>query len=283
MKLANLLVSGRPRVGIATEKGYAVLPEGMPESIGQVIAGGEEMLRALRGLKSQWLEEIPTHRAHLAPVLEKGKKLLMIGVNYSDHAKECNERELPDPVVFGKFSNALAAHGDVVCPPKDCQMLDYEAELVVIIGRTCRNVSEEEAKAAIWGYTCGNDFSARDLQFRTSQWCTGKSADGFAPTGPCAVTADELDPLHLAIGCSVNGEVRQSDNTENMIHNPYRIVSYLSSFMTLEAGDAIFTGTPSGVVLGKAEGERVWLKEGDRVAVTVEGIGTLENTVGGTK
>lgn len=281
MKLANLIVSGRSRVGIACEKGYALLPEGMPETVLQVIEGGEGMRRALEGLSPKWLEVIPAKKAKFAPITPEGKKLLMVGVNYRDHASECNLAPPPYPVVFGKFSNARAACGDVILPPKDCRELDYEAELVVVIGEKCKNISEEEAKNVIYGYTCGNDLSARDLQSRTSQWCAGKSADGFAPTGPVLTTAEEVDPDALGIFCRVNGETRQASNTANMIFSPYKIVSYISTLMTLEPGDAIFTGTPQGVILGLPETERIWLAPGDRMEVEIEGIGILENTVGG--
>jgi 2-keto-4-pentenoate hydratase/2-oxohepta-3-ene-1,7-dioic acid hydratase in catechol pathway len=152
---------------------------------------------------------------------------------------------------------------------------DYEAELVAVIGKGGMNIPLDKAAGHIFGYTCGNDVSARDAQRLTSQWLIGKSLPGFAPAGPWIVTADEIDPCHLAITCRRGDEVVQSSNTEHMIFDVYTIVSFASKYIQLEPGDLIFTGTPDGVILGKEPGQQNWLKAGDEVTVSIEQIGDL--------
>ena len=180
-------------------------------------------------------------------------------------------------VLFSKFNNALSAHKQEIDLPKNAEHFDYEAELIIVIGKEASNISKEDALSYVFGYTVGNDLSARDLQFRSGQWLLGKTCDQFAPTGPYLVTADELDPTNLDIELKVNGEVKQSANTRDMIFDCATIVSYLSQHMTLKPGDIIFSGTPDGVILGYPEEQRVWLKSGDEVQVTIENIGTLTN------
>lgn len=215
----------------------------------------------------------------LLPPIEPPEKILCVGLNYYDHRKECDE--FPDapkePVLFSKFANALAAHGEEIPLSPAAQQYDYEAELVIVIGKTAKNVSPEKAPEYIFGYTAGNDLSARDLQFKSGQWLIGKSMDKFAPLGPCLVTADELNVNNLAVSCKLNGETRQSANTSQMIFSPAEIVAYASGIMTLKPGDIIFTGTPGGVILGMTDPDKQWLKAGDTVEVTIEGIGTLRN------
>ncbi|MFJ8064727.1 fumarylacetoacetate hydrolase family protein [Psychrobacillus sp. NPDC096426] len=159
------------------------------------------------------------------------------------------------------------------------ERVDYEAELVLIIGKEAKNVSKEDALSYVFGYTVGNDLSARSLQFLSGQWLLGKSLDHFAPIGPYLVTSDEIDPYNLAIECKVNGEVRQSANTKDMIFDCSTIISYVSKHITLKPGDVIFTDTPQRVVIGYPEDEQVWLKSGDKVEVSIEKIGTLINTL----
>lgn len=156
--------------------------------------------------------------------------------------------------------------------------MDYEAELAMIIGVEARNVSVDDALEYVLGYCNANDLSARDLQFRSTQWLLGKSCDGFCPLGPYLVTSDEVsDPDHLSITCKVNGEIRQSSNTADMIFSTSEIISYVSIYMTLNPGDVILTGTPEGVVLGSPESEQRWLRRGDIVTVEIEGLGALIN------
>ncbi|HET6437982.1 MAG TPA: fumarylacetoacetate hydrolase family protein, partial [Anaeromyxobacter sp.] len=185
------------------------------------------------------------------------------------------------PVLFSKFNNALAGHrGTVPLPVTVASQFDYEAELVVVVGRRARDVPEAEALAHVFGYCTGNDVSARDLQLRTSQFLLGKTCDGFAPIGPWLVSADEVpDPQNLSVTCRVNGELRQSARTSDMVFSCAALLSYASRHMTLEPGDILFTGTPGGVIQGRPEGQRTWLKPGDVVTTEVETLGLLEVTL----
>ena len=205
-------------------------------------------------------------------------KILCVGLNYRSHAEETGGEVPKEPVIFSKFNDALAEDGQDVLLPAWHRCYDYEAELVVVMGKPAWHASPAEAAAAIGGYTCGNDLSARDCQFRSGQWLIGKSFPGFAPVGPRIVPADEFDPaLPHRITCAVNGVTVQDDDVTGMIFSCSEIVSYIRGFTPLAPGDLIFTGTPSGVILGKPKGTRVWLKQGDVVSVTIEGIGTLTN------
>lgn len=217
----------------------------------------------------------------LPPVPDLGR-IFCVGLNYRSHAEETN-LELPKiPVLFAKFGNTVVGHRAITPIPLGVAHVDYEAELVIIMGATCRNVAPSQALDYVAGYCNGNDLSARELQLATSQWLLGKTLDGFAPVGPYLVTADSVpDPDDLAIQCWVNGQVRQSDRTRSMIFSCRDIISYLSQYVTLLPGDFIFTGTPSGVVLGKPPHEQVWLQPGDVVEVEVEGLGRLMTTMGG--
>jgi len=185
------------------------------------------------------------------------------------------------PALFNKYNNALLGHEGVLqLPSKVASQFDYEAELVVVIGKRARDVSARDAPSYVFGYCNGNDFSARDLQFKTSQFMSGKCSDGFAPLGPWLVGAKRVpDPQRLRIECRVNGELRQSSSTSDMIFSCADLVSFASGIMTLEPGDLIFTGTPEGVILGKPEGERVWLVAGDRITTAIEGLGELVFTL----
>ena len=209
------------------------------------------------------------------------EKILCVGLNYQAHQEETNLRNSAAfPPLFCKFRNSLAAHEQTLRLPESAFKFDYEVELVVIIGKTARKVSEAEAEDCIFGCTVGNDFSARDLQMATSQWLPGKACDDFAPVGPCIVTKDELDLGRLSLSCRVNGEERQRGNTADMIFSCAQIIHRISQTITLVPGDMIFTGTPSGVILGKPADHQVWLRPGDTVEVCVEGIGTLRNRLG---
>ena len=213
-----------------------------------------------------------------APAITGCGKVLCIGLNYRQHAKECNLAIPPAPVLFNKFENSLAADGEAIYLDPAYVEYDYEAELVAVIGKKAKNVAVEDALDYVFGYTCGNDLSTRDLQFvRSNQWVLSKSLDGFGPVGPCVVTADEIDPQNLRISSTVNGEVRQNSNTSDMIFTVAQIIADLSRHMTLMPGDIIFTGTPQGVMHGYPADQKNWLKPGDEVSVTIEKIGTLTN------
>ena len=283
MKLTQFIRDGEIRLAIVTEQGMvdvaaeaAVRGVAAPATMMEAICAGEEGMAVLNALAkdAQCFAE-----GEAAPVVTGGDKILCIGLNYMQHAKECNLPLPPAPVLFNKFSNALAADGDCVKLEPAYQEYDYEAELVAVIGKPARDVSEEEALNYVFGYTCGNDLSTRDLQFaRSNQWLLSKTFDGFAPIGPVVVTADAIDPNNLAISSTVNGELRQNSNTSDMIFNTAQIIADLSRHFTLMPGDLIFTGTPQGVMHGYPKDQKNWLKPGDAVTVTIEGIGTLHNT-----
>lgn len=213
----------------------------------------------------------------LAPVPRPGK-ILGIGLNYADHVEESGMEMPADQLWFAMMNTAANAPYAPVDLPKVSETLDYEAEMVFIVGKRARHLSPEKAKDAIFGYCVGNDVSVRDWQLRTSQFILGKSFDTHAPFGPWIVTADEIDDPHrLAIRCFVNDEKRQDSNTDQLIFDCYRQIEHLSKVMTLEPGDVIFTGTPGGI--GGGFKPPRWLREGDRVRVEIDALGAIENIV----
>ncbi|MHB0868783.1 MAG: fumarylacetoacetate hydrolase family protein [Chloroflexota bacterium] len=232
-----------------------------------------------RGIRGEWLLSPVSEVTLLAPVPRPGK-LLCIGLNYRDHATEV-DMSLPErPVLFSKFPSCVIGPGASIMLPDISDEVDYEAELVVVIGKEARGVSEEDAMEYVAGYTLMNDVSARDVQFGDGQWVRGKSFDSFAPMGPALVTRDEVaDPHNLPIFLRLNGETMQSSSTGNLLFNIPQLISFLSQAITLEPGDVIATGTPPGV--GMSRKPPVYLKDGDQVVVEVEGIGVLENPVVG--
>src|SRR5690606_16772336 len=206
-------------------------------------------------------------------------KIICVGLNYRKHAEETNAPIPQYPILFNKFNNTLTGHGhEVPLPIKVTSKVDYEAELVIVIGKEAKYVAKENALDYVFGYCNVNDLSARDLQMLTPQWLLGKTCDGFSPLGPYLVTADEVgNPNDLSIRCIVNGEVRQSSNTSDMIFHCDEIVSYISQHMTLVPGDIILTGTPEGVVLGYPEAKQVYLQDGDVVTIEIEKLRSLTN------
>ncbi|WP_338472208.1 fumarylacetoacetate hydrolase family protein [Niallia sp. XMNu-256] len=286
MRLIQFKLEDEIRLGIKTEKGVidvkqaaTLLSINAPSRIEEVIAEGEKALLQLKELAAKEVSYLSEDEIIYAPCLTQPEKIICVGLNYVDHARESNMEIPSSPVLFSKFNNALSAHNQTIALPKNAEKFDYEAELVIVIGKEAVNVSKEEALSYVFGYTVGNDLSARDLQFRTGQWLLGKTCDEFAPIGPELVTADELDPTNLDIQCRVNGEIRQSANTSDMIFDCATIISYLSQHLTLKPGDIIFSGTPDGVILGNPEDQQVWLKSGDEVQVYIEEIGTLVNVL----
>lgn len=283
MKLVQFWCDGNAVLGIQTEQGIIdvhaekkrrglTVPVTMTEAISMGQAGLDQLLLLVEG--AQCFTQVS-----FAPVVTEANRILCIGLNYRQHAKECNLPVPEYPVLFNKFQNALSAHGDCVRLMPNYREYDYEAELVVVMGRAARDVSEETALDYVYGYTCGNDLSTRDLQFtRGGQWLLSKSLDGFGPVGPCLVPAGELDPNCLDISSTVNGQVRQNSNTSDMFFSVQQIIADLSRHLTLQPGDLIFTGTPQCVMHGYPADQKRWLKPGDQVDVTIQGIGTLSTT-----
>jgi 2-keto-4-pentenoate hydratase/2-oxohepta-3-ene-1,7-dioic acid hydratase in catechol pathway len=214
----------------------------------------------------------------LAPVTSS-PKIICLGLNYRDHAAEQNAPLPDEPIIFLKPRTAVIGSGEPIVKPAFVKQLDYEAELAVIIGKKGKNITVEDAKDHIFGYTCFNDVSARDIQFKDKQWTRGKSLDTFAPIGPCITTADQIgDPKNLWIRTRVNGELRQNSSTRNMVFNVYQIVHELSRVMTLEPCDVIATGTPAGVAFAMKPKPK-FLSSGDVVEIEIENIGKLRNRV----
>lgn len=284
MKLVQIWNHSAPALGIQTEHGIVDVPaevahrgRNLPlENMMDAIRMGQDGLELLSELSAgaQCFTQAP-----LAPVVTGTDRIFCIGLNYRQHAKECNLPLPAHPVLFTKFGNALSAHGDCIRLMPDYHEYDYEAELVVVMGKPARNVSEADALSYVYGYTCGNDLSTRDLQFsRGGQWVLSKALDGFAPVGPCLVPAAELDPNHLDIASVVNGELRQNSNTADMIFSVQHIIADLSHHLSLLPGDLIFTGTPQGVMQGYPADRKNWLKPGDQVDIVIQNIGTLSNT-----
>jgi 2-keto-4-pentenoate hydratase/2-oxohepta-3-ene-1,7-dioic acid hydratase in catechol pathway len=244
------------------------------------LAGLHQLLAEAEGGKKDAL--VPEGQVRFAPAITRPEKILCMGLNYRKHIAEVKAPTPTAPTFFNKFNNTLLAHGGTVpLPVKAATKFDYETELVVVVGRRMRDVAAADALSHVFGYCTGNDFSARDLQNRTSQWMLGKTSDGFAPLGPWLVGAELVgDPQQLKIETFVNGEVRQSSNTNDMIYTCADLLADASRAMTLEPGDILFTGTPEGVIFGKPPEAQVWLKPGDKVASQIEKLGRLEFELG---
>jgi 2-keto-4-pentenoate hydratase/2-oxohepta-3-ene-1,7-dioic acid hydratase in catechol pathway len=270
-------------LGVRTDRGILdvvaaeqELKEGAPQTITDVFEGKGD-LAGLKRLTEKANDNhfIPIDKAQFGPCVTHPEKIIGVGLNYRKHAAETGATPPAQPSLFTKFNTTLNNHGGTIAVSgEDATRFDYEAELVIVIGKTARNISEAEAPGVIFGYATGNDFSARDLQARSI--LLGKSLDGAAPVGPWLVTSDLADGDNLKIECRVNGEVRQSSNTADMVFNCKQLVAYASRYFTLKPGDIIFTGTPEGVILGKPKDQQVWLKPGDKVVTSIEKLGDLE-------
>ena len=272
------------RLGIQIEGGIidvsAAGDAGLPTTPAAVLDGGEAALNALRALAANppVSAVLANGSVQIGPCVPVPGKIICVGLNYARHAAESGAKPPTTPILFSKFNNTIAGPGDAVPLPAAAVEYDYEAELVVVMGKTTRDVSEADALDYVFGYCTGNDISARDLQMRTSQWLLGKTLDKFMPIGPYLVTADEVgDPQTLKLKCWLNGELRQNSNTADMIFSVAQVISYANRYMTLEAGDIISTGTPEGVILGM--NPKVWMKPGDEVTIEVEKLGKLTNVM----
>ena len=277
MKLCNLKIKDETHLGLVTERGV-IDASAAGLRMEDVIAGAERApLEALAADPAAPAVERPV----FANILERADKIVCVGLNYREHAKHAGLPISKSLVLFSKYADALAPDAAAITLPDWEDSYDYEAELVIVIGKEAWGVSEEEAMAHVFGYTCGNDLSCRTPQKRTTQWLIGKTMPGFAPCGPCIVTADSFDPEQPhAIKSYVNQEPRQNGDVTDMIFHCAQIVSSASHYMKLRPGDLIFTGTPSGVALEGGHSKYPWLKRGDTVDVEIEGIGTLHNTMG---
>ena len=264
MKFANIIVDGAPRAAVF-DGDWKLLKDGLVTD--DIIAGA-----AFDPAEAEAIDGAPV----FGNVVTRPGKLLCVGLNYRSHADKVGLKRADCPILFSKFSDSLVPTGSEVYLPPWEDSYDYEAELVIVIGKTAVNVSVEEAGEYIFGYTAGNDLSVRDPQMRTSQWLIGKAMPGFGPCGPCITQRGDVDvEAGISIKSYVNGELRQDGSTDQMIFSCSEIVSFASKYIRLNPGDLIYTGTPAGVNLEKKE--KNYLRPGDVVSVTIGGIGTLEN------
>jgi len=258
---------------ISREELETQLRTSLPDSIEEFLFGNY-----IATIKTAKLTVGKNKQYKLLPPISKPSKIICLGYNYLDHAKEQMTIPPEEPVIFMKPRTTLIGAYDTIVCPKFVTKLDYEGELAFVINEDCKNVKQEDAMNYVLGYMVFNDVSARDIQFGDKQWTRGKSFDTFAPCGPWITTKDEInDPHNLQIVTKVNGEIRQSSSTKNMALKIERIVSSLSKVMTLEQGDIIATGTPSGVAAFMAQPK--FLKHGDIVEVEIEGLGRIRNEV----
>ncbi|MFF2457103.1 fumarylacetoacetate hydrolase family protein [Peribacillus simplex] len=285
MKLATFSVQTEQHIGLVKNDQIisltALSPEEFPTCMKKFIERSSELRTRAEQLIEQRVNDdaiFKLSEVKILPPIAKPDKIICVGLNYFDHCKETGMEPPESPVIFTKYANAIAGHNDAIEIPINSTAVDFEAELAFVIGREAKHVSEEEANDYIFGYTIMNNISARDLQFQDGQWSRGKTADTFAPFGPFIVTQDEVgDPHNLAISLELNGEIMQDSNTSNLIFTVPKIISFLSQSMTLMPGDLIATGTPPGVGMGR--NPKIWLKNGDRMNVSIEKIGTLSNHV----
>jgi 2-keto-4-pentenoate hydratase/2-oxohepta-3-ene-1,7-dioic acid hydratase in catechol pathway len=278
MRFITFQQNAAPRPGVLDGEQIIALDHAGFGSVLQVLEGGAGALDRVQRLLAKPAEEdvLPVSAVTLRAPIQRPPKIICVGLNYRDHAIE-SKMEIPKvPTIFSKFSNVVIGPGENIVLPKNSAKPDYEAELAVVIGKGGRHIPAGEWRNHVFGYMNLNDVSARDFQMATSQWMIGKTFDTFAPCGPAIVTADEIaDPHNLEISLTVNGETRQHSNTRELIFRIPELIAHLSSVFTLEAGDIISTGTPSGV--GFSYNPPRWLRPGDEVVVKVEGLGELRN------
>ena len=249
-------------------------------TVGKWLSAGDAAREHIKGLRDQAISNAsdgrPLSSLKHAPLIERDSRIFCVGLNYADHAAENNVPPPTSPIFFSKLAAVVIPHGAQIPIPAITALVDYEAEVAVIIGRHADRVTEAEAASCIAGYSIMNDVSARDLQRMDKQWFRGKNCNGFGPLGPWLVTVDDIpDAANMDVMLRVNGEERQHSNTKNLVFGPAALISILSQTLVLEPGDVISTGTPAGI--GSCRKPPVFLQPGDRVEVEVSGIGVLEN------
>ncbi|QDT64797.1 fumarylacetoacetate hydrolase family protein [Calycomorphotria hydatis] len=286
MRLATLLVDdSQIVVGVDVSEGTArfvdlkAIDPALPNTMREILVEPTGLQRAEKAFQKGVAESSFVTGKLLAPVPDPGK-VICIGLNYRDHAEETGAAIPTEPVCFGKFSSAIIGPEETILLPKVSHRVDYEAELVVVIGKTGKNIPRESAFDYVAGYMIGHDVSARDWQKGrpAGQWLLGKTPDTFAPTGPWLTTADEVvDPHQLDVSLFLNDEQLQDGNTREFIFKIDELIAHVSQLVTLSPGDVIFTGTPPGV--GDARTPPVYLKDGDKVRIVIDGLGELRNSV----
>jgi 2-keto-4-pentenoate hydratase/2-oxohepta-3-ene-1,7-dioic acid hydratase in catechol pathway len=284
MRLATIQTEFGPRAALRQGDYYIDLhasDPALPLSVRQLLEEGPVDLRAAeQAARREKAADYAAASAKMLPPIPDPPKIICLGLNYKDHAKESGAPIPKDPVLFSKYATALIGHGEPIVLPAVSKEVDYEAELVIVVGKRGRHIDAANALSYVAGYTIGHDVSARDWQLKKDgkQWMVGKTFDTFAPTGPVLVTTDEIpNPHNLAIRFRLNGEVMQDSNTSEMIFPIASVLAYLSQVFTLEPADLIFTGTPAGV--GFVRKPPVFLKPGDVAEVEIEQLGVLRNPV----
>ena len=276
MKLASFLIDGKRHVGALTEGGLAVFDT--DRELGELLRQGTD-LAAFEALLAGSARTVdPANVTFVQPAAEP-PKIICVGLNYADHTAESPYEQPSYPTVFLRVATATNGHEGMVPLSALSEQLDYEGEMVAVIGRGGKRISKERANEHVFGYAVGNEISVRDYQFKSPQWTVGKNFDGTGAWGPYLVTADELPPggHGLKIEVRLNGETVQSSNTEHMLFDVATIISTVSEAITLQPGDVIFTGTPAGVGMGRKP--QLWMKDGDVVEVEIERLGLLRNSI----
>ena len=279
MKLATFQAGAAPELGAVV--GDRIVPlnraaPGLPSDMTGLITAWPQAENEVRAIAEAATGALALDQVRLLAPIRRPGKIMAIGLNYADHIAESNLGTPEHQVWFSKAPTAANGPFDPIDVPKVSQALDYEAELVAVIGQGGRHVARADAAGAVFGYCVGNDATERVWQHRTPQWVVGKSFDTHAPFGPWITTADEVpDPHALGIRCLVNGETRQNSNTQHLVFNIWDQIEHLSQAMTLEPGDLIFTGTPGGI--GAAMKPMQFLKAGDVVRIEIDGLGAIEN------
>lgn len=284
MRLATIHTWAGPRAALKSGDSYIDLhatEANLPPSLRAILEGGPEYLEFVQQVGERPAAiKYPAEGVKFYAPIPDPRKIVCVGLNYKDHAAESGAPIPKEPILFSKYATSLIGHGEAIELPKVSEEVDYEAELVIVIGKRGRNIAKDEAMEYVAGYTVGHDVSARDWQLKKDgkQWMIGKTFDTFAPAGPVLVTKDEVpDPHNLGIRLRLNGETMQDSSTNQLIFSVPEVVAYISQVFTVEPGDLIFTGTPPGV--GFARKPPVFLKAGDEVEVEIDGLGVLRNTV----
>ncbi|NDZ17510.1 5-oxopent-3-ene-1,2,5-tricarboxylate decarboxylase [Variovorax sp. WS11] len=278
MRLATFLIDGHPRVGAVTERGLIPFRRELGPDVGALLRNGAS-LQTLGDLPDTSLSPVDPSSVRYLPPVVSPPKIICVGLNYADHTKE-SPYEQPDyPTLFGRFTSSLTGHGSPIVRPSCSDSLDYEGELAVVLGRGGRHISKARALDCVFGYSVFNDGSVREYQFKSPQWTVGKNFDDTGAFGPYVVTADELPPgaKGLQLETRLNGQVVQSANTDDMLYDVATLISIISEAITLEVGDVIVAGTPSGI--GWAREPKLLMRQGDVVEVSIERIGLLRNPI----
>ena len=283
MRLVTFTHQGQRRLGARSGDSIIDLSAAdpsIPSAMKEFLEAGDSAASRARAVINSGTHAISATDVTIHAPIDNPEKIICIGLNYADHAAESGMPIPDEPIVFSKYASSIIGPDENIVAPSASSQVDYEVELVVVIGKRGRNISEDDALDYVAGYMVGHDVSARDYQLEKpgAQWMMGKTFDTFAPIGPDLVTTDDVpDPHNLGIRCILNGETVQDSNTSQLIFGVPKLVAYLAHVFTLTPGDLIFTGTPPGVGMGREP--QLWLKQGDQVICEIDGLGRLENPV----